>query len=1112
MVDGHLNFDVVTNTKGFNKDIGNINKSFGGLKSGLSKLGGVLETVFSVKVIKDFADECKSLYDVQLEAEARLEQVMRNTMDATDEQIQSVKDYSSALQELGVIGDEVQLSGLQELGTYVENADSLKKMNVVLNDMLAQQYGLNATSESAVTIATMLGKVLEGQTSALSRYGYSFDEAQEQLLKYGTEEQRVATLAEVVEQSVGGMNEALANTSAGRMKQLENTAADIKEQFGKAVYQVEVLFLPALQRLANWLAKVASMAESVASALARVFGNQAAAGNSTAQTADAASEAAESYSDMADSAEKAAEANEDSLASFDKINKLGTGKSDSSSAASSTDSDTSSGGGISGDITITPTVDTSGVDKKLEDLFRKIKSTAGTLLDPFKKAWETKGEGVISSLNNAFEGMKGLASAVGSSFWEVWTNGTGQETIEHILGIFEGMNNFVGNIAKSLTNAWTEDGLGTSVIQHAADILNIILGHTEDISKSWADWAADVDFKPLLKALDDLEIALAPFVDNVGEGLLWFHENVLQPLASWVIEDAVPAFLDSLADAIEGLNAAWETAAPVLEERLWEGFLKPIAQWAGETAVELIRDLGKGIKKLGESITEKDVNALIDLAEGIAGIIAVCKGKKHITTFVESIKGMGGKVGSAWTMATTPIGEAGGASLGTAIFAGLLAAIGGWAIGSAIYDKLGDEIDEVLEPVFDKITGAWDILKGGINEYIEGSSDNLLAMTTAFTDFGSAVKGTFEEAADAVSNGMLKVSDFVTAVKGGFGEAAEAVSEGLMKVTGFFSDMWENIKETLSDWGKWFAARWKDVTTAFSNTGKWFKDKFTAAWKNITAAFSNLGTWFADRWKDISNAFATVGSWFKDKFTSAWDNIKNAFSNIGTWFSNRWSDVKKVFSNVGSWFKDKFTSAWDNIKKAFTNTKNWFSKLWENIKAPFATVATWFHDTFSKAWQKVKDVFSTGGQIFSGIVDGISDVFKDTVNTIIDGLNYAIAAPFNAINNTITWVRELGIAGVTPFENLEYISVPQIPKLATGTVVPANYGEFLAILGDNKRETEVVSPLSTIEQAVTRAIAKAGGFGGSDKTPVFYLILDGDQLNYKLEKRSIAKAKRTGGV
>lgn len=209
--------------------------------------------LFSLRFIKSFADESRAAWNVQLEAEERLTQVMRNTMDATDEQIAATKQWASELQKVGVIGDEVTLSGLQELATYIGDPESLKSMSVVLDDMLAQQYGLNATAESAVSIATMLGKVLEGQTSALSRYGYSFTEAQEQLLKFGTEEQRVATLADVVEQSVGGMNAALAQTDAGRIKQLDNEIGDIKEEFGKAFTELGVAALPIFKLLAQGL-------------------------------------------------------------------------------------------------------------------------------------------------------------------------------------------------------------------------------------------------------------------------------------------------------------------------------------------------------------------------------------------------------------------------------------------------------------------------------------------------------------------------------------------------------------------------------------------------------------------------------------------------------------------------------------------------------------------------------------------------------------------------------------------------------------------------------------------------------------------------------------------
>lgn len=54
-----------------------------------------------------------------------------------------------------------------------------------------------------------------------------------------------------------------------------------------------------------------------------------------------------------------------------------------------------------------------------------------------------------------------------------------------------------------------------------------------------------------------------------------------------------------------------------------------------------------------------------------------------------------------------------------------------------------------------------------------------------------------------------------------------------------------------------------------------------------------------------------------------------------------------------------------------------------------------------------------------------------------------------------------------------------IPRLATGTVVPANFGEFTAILGDNKREPEIVSPLSSMKQAFLEALAESGYSGGS---------------------------------
>lgn len=203
-----------------------VSASFQNVITGMQQLTGVMRTYTAASAAQE-------------EAEAKLANNMRNTMDATEKDIQSIKDLCAAQQQLGVIGDEVQLAGAQELATYLEKKASLEKLIPVMNDMVAQQYGLNATQESATNIATMLGKVMEGQVGALSRYGYKFDEAQEQILKFGTEEQRVAVLSEVVESAVGGMNEALAQTDAGKAKQAANNIGDLKEQVGALFATIE---------------------------------------------------------------------------------------------------------------------------------------------------------------------------------------------------------------------------------------------------------------------------------------------------------------------------------------------------------------------------------------------------------------------------------------------------------------------------------------------------------------------------------------------------------------------------------------------------------------------------------------------------------------------------------------------------------------------------------------------------------------------------------------------------------------------------------------------------------------------------------------------------------
>ncbi len=97
---------------------------------------------------------------------------MQNTMDARLEDVESIEALISSQEKLGVVSKTAQLGGAQELSTYLTKRETLEKLIPVMNYMIAQQYGINASQESAANIATMLGKIMDGQTGTLSRYGY----------------------------------------------------------------------------------------------------------------------------------------------------------------------------------------------------------------------------------------------------------------------------------------------------------------------------------------------------------------------------------------------------------------------------------------------------------------------------------------------------------------------------------------------------------------------------------------------------------------------------------------------------------------------------------------------------------------------------------------------------------------------------------------------------------------------------------------------------------------------------------------------------------------------------------------------------------------------------
>lgn len=276
--------------------------------------------------------------------------------------------------------------------------------------------------------------------------------------------------------------------------------------------------------------------------------------------------------DAADATNAAAEAAEGYLSPLDEINKL------DNNDASSGGGSGGSGGGASGGGTgpLFEEVEITDIP-----VLEKVKDILSGLFEPFKKAWESEGQNTINAVRYAFEQLGELAKSVGSSIFEVWTNGTGQKSIELILEIFQEILYTVGEIARKLNEAWNYNNNGTVIIQGLANAVNAFLEIVLRALEITREWVGTLDFTPIMSALAELSERLSPLITAIGDTVLWLYETIVLPFLTWLIESALPrliSIISQIAELITNvLNFLNEYILPIVQPII-EGLLE-LVQW-----------------------------------------------------------------------------------------------------------------------------------------------------------------------------------------------------------------------------------------------------------------------------------------------------------------------------------------------------------------------------------------------------------------------------------------------------------------------------------------------------------------------------------------------------
>lgn len=241
-IDGKEQLGVVTT------DVGKLRKAMDDSKSSATKLrDGLISVNQAITVFQNVSEAVVSLqgvmqglttsYNAVQQANTQLTTVMKQRMNATEDDVKSINAVISAQSKLGVVGGVVQKTGAQQIATFLYEKRSLETLIPAMNNLIAQQKGLNASEEDGRAVANLMGKAMMGQTSALKRVGITFTESQKQIMEYGTESQRAAMLAQIIKDNVGDMNAELGKTDAGQMKHLEQRFTAVKLKIGEIVQQ-----------------------------------------------------------------------------------------------------------------------------------------------------------------------------------------------------------------------------------------------------------------------------------------------------------------------------------------------------------------------------------------------------------------------------------------------------------------------------------------------------------------------------------------------------------------------------------------------------------------------------------------------------------------------------------------------------------------------------------------------------------------------------------------------------------------------------------------------------------------------------------------------------------
>ena len=881
-------------------------------------------------------------------------------------------------------------------------------------------------------------------------------------------------------------------------------------------YSVSGMAGELLNALAPVLLKIIELVNRVINALNQLF--SALRGKSTWNKAK---DFTGSWSDSIKAANKNAKELKKTVLGFDELNQLQDKK--------------TSGGDTSGNIV--DMFEDVPIDPWFKDLAEKIKGWAERLFAPIKNAWDKVGQWVKEKWKYALDEVLKLGQSVARDFWRVWEQPETEQIFKNLLIIVGEIGRTVGNLAKQFRKAWDENDTGYKILVAIRDIILIITTHLRNMATATADWAATLDFSPLLTSIQKWLESLEPAIDAVMGILEDFYNEVVLKFTKWVIESGLPKLIDVFTkfnDEVdwEGLRSKlaelWKHLEPFMEtvgegliifiERVttalkdfingeeFAEFLDKLGKWMDTVEPEDVADaIERFVKALvAFKIAAAAISALSGVASIISGIVTAFKGVASIasgvSTFVSAIGGLGSAI--------LPI-VAVAAALAVAIYS-LVESYGGL---KEVIDKVKETINNVVEalkPLVDQsgIKDEIENLKEAFQKSISVLGDMKSVWDVLFKALEVSAKWLGAILLPVINTIIETTTDFMNVLSG----LAELVSGVFDVLVGLFTGDGEKVKQGAEK-------MWEGIKQAFKSGDEFIKDILKGFAEILIAPFAAAKYALVgdpiviDMWNDITKVFSDAIDSITDFVADLKDAIVSTFKDIYDKTKQKIDDIKVKFNE----WKDKVKDAKDNIKKSVdeikSNTmskidelkskvadfKNDWAQKWSDAKAKIdefktntASQLQTLKGDFDTFKTKIQDAFGKENWTFSGVAEGLEQTFKDAKD--------AIKGIWNNIADNLNGEHEIGSSSIK-------INLPKFHYASGGFVEDgmffnANRHELVGDFGNGKTAVANNSMIvSGIERGVYSAVSQAMSSSNSNpKYIVTEVYLDGEKAGRLISK------------